>query len=49
MYVNWFWCLVNEVKYLVVHGVSGVYYFVVVIGELCAWMRSVNVSFWRVS
>ena len=48
MYVNWFWCLVNEVIYLVLHGVSRIYYFVVIISELYVWMRSVNMSFRRV-
>ena len=49
MYVNWFWCLVNEVIYLIVHGVSRITNFVVIIGELCVWMGSVNMSFKRVS
>ena len=49
MYVNWFKCLVNEVIYFVVHGVTRIYYFVIIISELCVWMRSVNMSFKRVS
>ena len=44
----WFWCLVNEVIYLVVHGVSRIYCFVVIISELCVRMGSVNMSFKRI-
>ena len=49
MYVNWFWCLVDEVIYLIVHGVSRIYLFVIIISELCVWMKSANLSFRQVS
>ena len=38
----------NEFIYLVVHGISRIYCFVIIISELRVWMRSVNMSFKQV-
>ena len=38
----------NEGIYLVVYGVSRIYCFVVIISELCVWVRSVDMSFGQV-